>query len=67
MDPLDVVDLLSHPSKEVRKTAVTKLSDTNDIMLMKLISQGYDDERDPEVRAVYETQIRVIRDRGKGS
>ena len=67
MDPLDVVDLLSHPAKEVRKTAVTKLSDTNDIMLMKLISQGYDDERDPEVRAVYETQIRVIRDRGKGS
>jgi hypothetical protein len=67
MDPLDVVDLLSHKSKEVRKLAIAQLSNANDIMIMKLLSQGYDDEKDPEVRAVYEAKISVIRDRGASS
>jgi hypothetical protein len=65
MDPLDLVDLLSNPSVEVRKGAVAQLSTVNDIMLLKLISQSYDDEKDPGVRAAYEAKIGVIRDRGK--
>lgn len=65
MDPLDLVDLLSNPSPEVRKGVVAQLSRVNDIMLLKLISQSYDDERDPGVRAAYEAKIGVIRDRGK--
>jgi hypothetical protein len=65
MEPLDVVDLLSNPSVEVRKVAVDRLSSENDIMLLKLISQSYDDEKDPSVRAVYEAKIGVVRDRGR--
>lgn len=63
MDPLDIIDMLSNPSVEVRTTAVAQLSDVNDIMLMKLIIQSYDEEADPAVRAVYQDKIRVIRDR----
>jgi hypothetical protein len=65
MDPLDLVDLLSNPSVEVRQGAVTQLAAVNDIMLLKLISQSYDEEKDPGVRAAYEAKIGVIRDRGK--
>lgn len=64
MDPLDIVDLLGHPSPAVRIAAVSHLSQVNDIMLLKLISQSYDEEKDPKVRSVYEQQISVIRDRG---
>ena len=63
MDQLDLVDLLHHPSLEVRVTAVSSLGKVNDIMLLKLISQSYDDETDPTVRAAYETHISVVRDR----
>lgn len=64
MEPLDIVDLLSNPSVEVRKVAVDRLSSVNDIMLLKLITQSYDDEKDASVRAVYEAKIGVVRDRG---
>ena len=63
MDPLDIVDLLGHPSQTVRIAAVSHLSQVNDIMLLKLISQSYEEENDPKVRAVYEQKISVIRDR----
>jgi hypothetical protein len=63
MDPLDIVDLLGHPSQAVRIAAVSHLSQANDIMLLKLISQSYDEERDPKVRAMYEQKISVVRDR----
>jgi hypothetical protein len=64
MDPLDIVDLLGHPSAHVRVAAVSHLSQVNDIMLLKLISQSYDEETDPQVRAVYEQKISVVRERG---
>jgi hypothetical protein len=65
MDPLDVVDLLGHPSPAVRIVAVSRLSQCNDIMLLKLISQSYEEEQDPDVRAAYEKSISVIREQGK--
>jgi hypothetical protein len=63
MDPLTIVDLLENPSPSVRIAAVSHLSQVNDIMLLKLISQSYDDEKDPQVRAVYEQKISGIRRR----
>lgn len=63
MDQLDIVDLLTHSSPQVRTVAVSSLSKVNDIMLLKLISQSYDDERDPDVRAVYEEKISIVKER----
>lgn len=63
MDPLDIVDLLVHPSQTIRIAAVSHLSQVNDIMLLKLISQSYEEENDPTVRAAYEQKISVIRER----
>lgn len=63
MDQLDIVDLLGHPSPAVRVAAVSSLSKVNDIMLLKLISQSYDDETDPKVRAAYEEKISLIKER----
>ena len=63
MDQLDIVDLLTHPSPAVRVAAVSSLTKVNDIMLLKLISQSYDDEADPKVRAAYEEKISLVRER----
>ncbi len=63
MDQLDIVDLLTHSSPRVRTVAVSRLSKVNDIMLLKLILQSYDDERDPDVRAVYEEKISIVKER----
>jgi hypothetical protein len=63
MDPLDIVDLLSNPSPQVRIVAVSSLTKVNDIMLLKLISQSYDEETDPKVRAAYEEKISLVRER----
>lgn len=63
MDQLDIVDLLGHPSPPVRVAAVSSLTKVNDIMLLKLISQSYDDETDPRVRAVYEEKISLVKER----
>lgn len=63
MEQLDIVDLLSHPSPAVRTSAVSSLTKVNDIMLLKLISQSYDDETDSSVRAAYEEKISIIKER----
>jgi HEAT repeat protein len=60
---LDIVDLLAHPSPSVRVAAVSSLTKVNDIMLLKLISQSYDDETDPKVRAAYEEKISLVKER----
>lgn len=67
IDPLDVIDLLGHPSKDVRLVAVSQLTTVNDILLLKLISQSYDEEEDEQVRAAYEQKISVIRDRKRAA
>jgi hypothetical protein len=66
IDPLNIVDLLTHTSPQVRAAAVSSLTKVNDILLLKLISQSYDDETDPKVRAVYEEKISVVRERTRG-
>ena len=63
MDQINIVDLLAHPSPQVRVAAVSSLTQVNDIMLLKLISQSYDDETDPQVRAVYEESISLVKER----
>ena len=65
VEPLDLVDLLSHPSADVRKSAVMRLSNENDIMVQKLVSQGYDDEKDPAIRALYEAHVPVVQNRNR--
>ena len=63
IQPIDLVDLLQHHDKRARMLALTSLSTVNDILLVKLITQAYDDETDAEVRKAYETHISTIRDR----
>lgn len=63
MDQINIVDLLAHPSPQVRVAAVSSLTQVNDIMLLKLISQSYDDETDPQVRAAYEESISLVKER----
>ena len=63
MDQLDIVDLLGHSAPQVRIAAVASLTQVNDIMLQKLISQSYDDETDPSVRAAYEEKISIVKER----
>ncbi|MEY4669258.1 MAG: hypothetical protein RL518_1957 [Pseudomonadota bacterium] len=63
LDVLDIVDLLNHGSPQVRIAAISSLTDVNDILLLKLITQSYDQETDPQVRAAYEAKISVIRER----
>jgi hypothetical protein len=63
MDPLDLIDLLSYPDPAVRIASVSFLTGVNDILLLKLISQAYDDEADPTVREVYQEKISIVRDR----
>ena len=63
MDPLDLIDLLSYPDHAVRSAAISYLTAVNDIMLLKLISQAYDDETNPTVRAEYQEKISIVKDR----
>jgi hypothetical protein len=63
MDPFDLIDLLSYPDPAVRSAAVSNLTTVNDIMLLKLISQAYDDETNPAVRAEYQEKISIMKDR----
>jgi hypothetical protein len=63
MDQLDIVDLLAHPSPQIRVAAVSSLTNVNDIMLLKLISQSYEEEKEPTVRAAYEEKISIVKER----
>ncbi len=48
------LDLLKHPSKEVRVEALKRLRNFNDATMYALVRQMYDDERDGDVRREYE-------------
>jgi hypothetical protein len=63
MDPLDLIDLLSYHDPAVRIAAVSYLTNVNDILLLKLISQAYNDETNPTVRAEYQEKISILKDR----
>ena len=47
------LDLLKHPSKDVRLEALKRLQSFNDASMFALLRQMYDDERDEDVRRGY--------------
>lgn len=47
------LDLLKHPSKDVRLEALKRLHSFNDATMYALLRQMYDDERDEDVRQEY--------------
>ena len=51
------LDLLRHPSKEVRIEALQRLVGNNNIIAIKLIKQYYEEELDLDVRAQYERTL----------
>jgi len=51
------LDLLRHPSKEVRIDALQRLVGNNNIIAIKLIKQYYEEELDLDVRAQYERTL----------
>lgn len=50
----EYLDLLKHPSKEVRLEALKRLRNFNDATMFALVRQMYEDERDGDVRREYE-------------
>jgi hypothetical protein len=63
LDVTSLLELLQHPDKTVRMAAVKNLKNANDIAALKLLLDAYDKEADPEVKAVYEENIAVVRER----
>lgn len=61
LEPTDLTDLLAHPDKAVRLQALPYLSNANDILVLKLIQQAYEQEQDEEVRRAYQDNIATIR------
>jgi len=67
IDPVDTIDLLGSSVKRVRLAAISHLSYVNDALLLTLIRQAYEEEKDPEVRSAFETKISTIKDRFGGA
>jgi hypothetical protein len=67
IDPVDTIDLLGSSVKRVRLAAISHLSHVNDALLLTLIRQAYEEEKDPEVRSAFETKISIIKDRFGGA
>ncbi len=60
-----LVNLLSHPDKEVRLAAIRGLKDVNEALVLRLIVQKYQTEKDPDVKNAYKENFWVIRERNK--
>jgi len=58
-----LLDLLAHHEKVVRLIAVKNLKSANDIGALKILLDSYGKETDPEVRAAYEENISVVKER----
>jgi hypothetical protein len=63
LEPADLTDLLQHEDKNVRLQALPYLSTANDILVLKLIQQSFEQEQDDEVRRAYQEHIPSIRER----
>jgi hypothetical protein len=61
-----LVNLLTHPEKQVRLAAVKGLKDVNEALVLRLIVERYQEEKDEDVRNAYRTNFWVIRDREAG-
>ena len=55
-----MLGLLSNSDRQVRMMAVDQLKGTNDLGVMKLIIDSYEQERDPELRAKYKESFWFI-------
>jgi hypothetical protein len=66
LEPTDLTDLLQHPDKSVRLQAIPYLSSVNDVLVLKLIRQAFEQEQDGDVRKAYEENISVIREQMQG-
>jgi len=55
--------LLDNPEKEIRLVAVRALKGENDVGVLKIIIDHYENEQDPEVRQIYKDTYWVIRQR----
>ena len=55
-----MLGLLSNSDRQVRLLAIDQLKGTNDLGVMKLIIDSYDQERDPELRAKYKESFWFI-------
>jgi hypothetical protein len=58
-----LLDLLDTPDKAVRISVVKSLKKYNDLGVLKMILDRYDQEQDPEVRKVYQDSFWTIRER----
>lgn len=58
-----LMNLLSHPDEAVRITAVTSLKDVNEIAILKLILERYEEEKSPAVRQAYRDNFWMIKGR----
>jgi HEAT repeat protein len=58
-----LMNLLSHPDEAVRITAVTSLKDVNEIAILKLILEKYEEEKSPAVRQAYRDNFWMIKGR----
>lgn len=65
MDTTTLVGLLRHPEPKVRSSAVLALEGKNDVGVLKIVLDAYEAETDPEVKAFYEENVGVVRDRKK--
>lgn len=59
------LDLLGNRDKAVRILAIEHLSESNDIVALKIIIDSYEEETDGDVKAAYEKFITVIKERKK--
>ncbi|HMO02406.1 MAG TPA: hypothetical protein PKD37_05855 [Oligoflexia bacterium] len=55
------ISLLKHPDPEIRSRIVKSLSDVNDLTILKIISDHFDMEKDPEVRSEYVKNFWMVR------
>lgn len=55
-----MLNLLGNSDRQVRLLAIEQLKGTNDLGVMKLIIDSYDQERDPELRAKYKENFWFI-------
>jgi hypothetical protein len=63
LEPTTLIELLRHSDPGVRRSAIRALKSSNDVGVLKMVLDAYAVEKDPEVRAEYEKEMAVIRER----
>ena len=60
-----LLNLLSHPEKQVRLAAIKGLKDVNEASVLRLVLEKYQQERDSDVKQAYQDNFWVIKERIK--